>query len=101
VYEPPGRVPVDGLEVGEGDQHQQAGDGQTDGEGQGEPHRPGDDQSQVDFLVGVGDGGEGIGGEGRQRPDFVQPLVRQGLSGQWRPDQDVANSLEHFLFSAD
>ena len=95
VRAPAGGIAGDGLEVGQGHQDQQAGDGQADGPGQEQPGAPGDQQAQVDLLVGVGDGRQGVGRKGGQRPDLVQPLVGQLLGGQRRPDQQVPESGQH------
>lgn len=49
--------------------------------------RPGQCQGEEDLVGGVGDGGEGVGGEDRQCDAFGQQLVAHGVGAHRATDE--------------
>ncbi len=89
---------MQGLEIGERNDHQQANNHQPDWPGHVQPGGSCDNQSQVDFLVGIGDGRKRVRREGCQGADLVQFLVRRLLRGQWWTDEEFTDAVYHSVW---
>lgn len=62
---------MDGLLVGDGEDNQEADDGQGDGEGPAQEGGAGCNQHQEDFFGGVSNGGKGVRRKHSQRFYFA------------------------------
>ena len=69
------RVRLDRLPVGDTDDQEQGDDARADGQAERERAQAGQEQHVQNLLRGVGDRGEGVGREDRQRFGFGQTLV--------------------------
>ena len=76
----------DRLPIGDAHQQQQGEDGEGDRHERGEPRRPAEDEDDQRRLGAIGDGGERVRGEDRERPPLRQSLVHRLLAGERPPD---------------
>ncbi len=92
---------MDRLEVGECDDQQQPCDRHANSPGQRQPRSAGHDESEEDLLIGVRNGGQGIGRESSQRPHIVQALGPQPSRWQRRSDEQIPELLQLTLLPSE
>ncbi len=88
------RVGENGLPVRAHDHGDEGGDGEADGNRVVEGHRPREDENEQDLFRGVGDGGERVRRENRQRGGLGEPLVTGLRRRQRASDKNFLKRVE-------
>jgi len=76
------------LAVGGDDGPEHHDDGERDPRGDGHGGQPGEGQGQEDLVRGVGDGGQRVGREHRERDPLREQGVAQHLGPHRPPDEE-------------